>query len=177
MKSSLILLLSVCYIGYTTGAPKPKICNSVNKADTCMQKLLLLGDPKFKFPLDKKEMDAHCKYDNHWKVILFEILINFINFSELYQRRRNALKTIRVNAWIPSPVRWQVSWLSVWPKRTRAIAPAWSARKNSLESVLAVTPSKRAETNVWVIISILCWALKTRKTPRRKYPWFAGKFK
>ena len=61
---SVTLLLIVCYTGFSTCAPKAntKLCKSVNKADQCMQKLLLLGDPAFVFPLNKVEMNAHCKY-------------------------------------------------------------------------------------------------------------------
>jgi hypothetical protein len=57
---SIILLLTIACYSYGQKI-KRRECKSVNRADVCMQKLLLLGDPKFIFPETRDEMNIHCR--------------------------------------------------------------------------------------------------------------------
>ncbi|XP_054155087.1 uncharacterized protein LOC128953613 [Oppia nitens] len=58
-----LLLISICCV-ITYGAPANSTksqCSTGNDADKCMMHLLLIGDPKYKFPENMVTMNTHCR--------------------------------------------------------------------------------------------------------------------
>ena len=60
---SFVALSAICLAyGQNDGQNKTnKGCKMNKDADTCLMHLFLLGDPTYKFPENKVEMQTHCR--------------------------------------------------------------------------------------------------------------------